>query len=261
MSTPQGHRCSRRGRATPSPARSDVTASDMSLAGVTPSDMSMASRMSRLSQRSQRQLTSEEIELAQADAKRREVQALMRLNEKTYKDAIRCPDVHHRHHSLSATVPEEFELSTRGSSRSKSAFRGPAEGSSEASPWERSLRSGAAAEWRPQLTVPEGPALHTAGRSRSLSSVRSERGAPGRSMSRGRTPREDVALREHLRRAETAQEERAQCTARERTRALRPAPEAELPRGPAESRAERARATAVAQQDAIASARQRLCVF
>jgi len=253
MSTPRGHRCSRRGRATPSPARSDATASDMSLAGGTASDMSMASRMSRLSQRSQRHLSSEEIELAQADAKRREVQRLMRLNEKAYKEAIRCPDVHHRHHSLSATVPEEFEFSTRRSSRSKGAFRGFAEESSEAGPWERSLRGGAAAaEWRPQLTVPEGPELHTAGRSRSLSSVRSERGAAGRSLSRGRTPREDGALREHLRRAEAAQEKAA---------AVRPAPGPEPPRGPAESRAERARATAVAQQDAIASARQRLCVF
>lgn len=220
--------------------------------------------MSRLSQRSQRHLSSEDIELAQADAKRREVQALMRLNEKTYREAIACPDVHHRHHSLSATVPEEFEFSTstrRSSSRSKSAFRGSTEESSEAGPWERSLRGGAAAPWHPELTVPEGPALHTAGRSRSLSSARSERSAAGRSMSRGRTPREDSALRGHLRRAEAAQEEKALCAAQERAGALRPSPEPELPRGPAESRAERARAAAVEKQDAVASARQRLCVF
>lgn len=179
---------------------------------------SRSSRFSRLSQRSRSKqvLSTEEIEQIRIAVKRQEVKALMRHNARTYREAALCPSTPTPGSAMKLTVPKEFNLSCSSTPcRSFSLDLGPsgAEQRQRKHGWARNLRRPSEPPtlqraWRPELTVPEGPYLRTAARSRSSSRDRSRDSSTGsrpRSMSRRRLPlREQSAIERHLQRAAAA---------------------------------------------------------
>lgn len=143
------------------------------------SNESRASRLSRLSRRStsRRALSSEEIEQLQIALKRSEVQDLMKENAKSYRQAIDYPEVRSDNRSTEVTVPREFNLSrhtTPGRRCGSQAAGSDSEGSDfDFSTSLRRSRSQSrprsARPWKPKLTVPKSPRLHTVHCARSAS--------------------------------------------------------------------------------------------
>lgn len=97
------------------------------------------------------------------------------------------------------TVPQEFNLSTPCSSLGGDADR-PGQEQFGRVDWERTLRSRSksAGPWKPELTVPRGPVLHTEFRPRSRSRGASRSASPAATPERCRssTPRGDPSTRE-----------------------------------------------------------------
>lgn len=126
--------------------------------------------------------------------------------------AVSTPDVHTTR-SLELTVPQEFNLSTPRSSLGgeDSVAEQP---SSDRPDWEHSLRrcKSTCRGWKPELTVPRGPMLHTEFRPRSRPPSRSpspmgtpeRRSASTPSRLRGLPARELTAIEQHQGRLATA---------------------------------------------------------
>mmetsp|Transcript_37930 Transcript_37930/g.109428 ORF Transcript_37930/g.109428 Transcript_37930/m.109428 type:complete len:568 (-) Transcript_37930:324-2027(-) len=256
---------------TPSPSRSvaswrspSSSASDMSLV----SDMSRVSRLSRRSCSSKCNVSTQERQQAEIEAKRHEVRERMRRNEKTCHDAIHNPDLKCRQHSARITMPKEFNLSC-GSIRAR-APRSEAQAETTCGDWSRSLRqslppNSAESTGPRSLTLPEAPQLLTSRRARSTSA---ESRAPSehRAISRHQLPREQAAIEHHLERVTSARalHEGSQRPAASRKQATPEVDASEWARqgATAEARAQRARALAQARQEqALAAAKERLCVF
>lgn len=172
-----------------------------------------------------------------------QLQALMKHNEQSYKNAIQYPDLRRGHHSLELTVPKEFTLSASN----RPVFRGDGDSSVE---WTSALRKPSVPEspgrgrsgWTPELTVPKAPTLRTSSRHRSNSASRSGSDSH-RSMSKHSLPREQAAIERHLQRSTYGV---ASSTVV----------------GSAEKRAERAREEAQSRhEEALAEEKKRLCVF
>jgi len=241
------------------------SASDMSLV----SFRSHLSRLSRLSQRHQSRdkRSSEELEQLKVEAKKKEVQNIMRHNERACRDAICNPPSLSFPRTSNLTVPQEFNLSC-GSARERSCRH---DTSVERRDWAGSLKGSSAQrsqsvnrDLQMKLTVPEEPNLLTAHRARSASS----RGATRqRSMSKHRHPREQAAIEQHLGRVAAARSVQdksgksgADASARKHSRAeteqwVRQAADAE-------ERAQRARLVAQAEHEAaLAAQKEQLCIF
>lgn len=178
---------------------------------------SRSSRFSRLSQRSRSKqvLSTDEIEQIRIEVKRQEIKALMRHNARAYREAALCPSTPTTTRSLKLTVPKEFNLSCSSTPcRSFSLDFASDEQQQRKHTWARTLRRPSEPptlrrSWRPELTVPEGPYLRTAARSRSSSRDRSRDSSADsrrpRSMSRRRLPRrEQSAVERHFQRAAAA---------------------------------------------------------
>uniref|UniRef100_A0A7S4UXC7 Uncharacterized protein n=1 Tax=Alexandrium monilatum TaxID=311494 RepID=A0A7S4UXC7_9DINO len=261
---------------TPSPNRS--VASWRSPASSSVSDMSLVSDASRsrptrgCSRR--RTMSTEELQRTEVDVKRHELADLLRRNERSCREAIRNPDLGGRQHSASITVPKEFNLS-RGSTRAP-AHQSGSHSARQRRDWSHSLRQplrSAESLGPRELTVPEGPQLMTSRRTRSTSAE--PRPPSQHTMSRHRLPREQAAIENHLGRTASARalHEDPQRLAAGRSQPVRPPPHAAGPDhgarpggagadAGAEARAQRARLAAQARHEqALANARERLCVF
>jgi len=247
---------------TPSPSRSvqscrspSSTASDMSLV----SARSHLSRLSCLPQRhrSRDKLSSGELERLEVEAKRKEVQTLMRQNKKVYHNAIYNPSSRSIQRTPNLTVPQEFNLSC-GSAKERFCRRGTSAERPSAPPLS------ADPSRKMKLTVPEEPQLLTAHRSKRASSKEATR---QRSTSKHRLAREQAAIEQHLGRVAAARilqgksgKSGTAASLQNQTRAeneqwVREAPDAE-------ERAQRARLAAQAEHEAaLAAQKQRLCIF
>jgi len=165
---------------TPSPA---ITPHVMSLPmtperdGHEPSsalDTSCESRWTQLSRRSslRRHPSSKELEEMEVEQKRREVHELIRRNRVSCHRALNavdsCSAGRAASRPMKMTVPKEFSLSAPPTPRSPPASASPSE-SEEDTLRSRSLSAKATPArkppqtkpWRPQLTVPKPPELHT----------------------------------------------------------------------------------------------------
>mmetsp|Transcript_84478 Transcript_84478/g.149507 ORF Transcript_84478/g.149507 Transcript_84478/m.149507 type:complete len:522 (+) Transcript_84478:114-1679(+) len=197
VSTPS--RCaSRRGTVAASPARSTSSCSDMSLASV-------GSRLSRRSSRT-RGLSTADLEELEMEEGRRQLKEMTRHNEKCYRQAINFPDMRRGHHSLDLTVPTEFNLSVGNRTSRLPGSASEGEDSRGRADWTKSLRtseSPSRAAFQPKLTAPCGPLLRTSSRQRSSSvSSRDQESSAQRSIScYSMAPREQEAVKRHLRRA------------------------------------------------------------
>jgi len=219
-------------------------------------------------------MSTEELQRTEVDVKRHELADLLRRNERSCREAIRNPDLGGRQHSASITVPKEFNLS-RGSTRAP-AHQSGSHSARQRRDWSHSLRQplrSAESLGPRELTVPEGPQLMTSRRTRSTSAE--PRPPSQHTMSRHRLPREQAAIENHLGRTASARalHEDPQRLAAGRSQPVRPPPHAAGPDhgarpggagadAGAEARAQRARLAAQARHEqALANARERLCVF
>jgi len=214
--------------------------------------VSDASRLSRLSQRSTRGLSTEELECAEVDAKRQRLRRLMRRNQKTCHGAIHNPDLKSKQHSAIITMPKEFHLSA---SSAKARTRPGVSFSEGQRNWHHSLRQPLASKdstTERGLTVPEAPHFLTSQRARGVSVEPSDR----RAMSLHQLPpREQVAIEHHLDCVASARGVPPSQHQMSRPRAPCPGPKAE-------ERAQRARVAAQARHEqTVAVEKERLCVF
>jgi len=175
---------------------------------------SRSSCYSRLSQRSlSRGLSTEEIDELRIAAKRNDVKAQMKYNEKRCREVLQGPDQYAARRPRALTVPKEFNLSCPATP-ARSVVMSDSESECGDSVWssrqrsrQRSVPASPARAWEPQLTVPAGPLLRTASRSRASSRGHSST-QRDRSMSQHRLPRENVAIACHLDRAAKADMQR-----------------------------------------------------
>lgn len=251
------------------------------------SELSRESRLTQLSTRStmRRHLSSKELEEVQVEQKRRELQEQIRRNQVSCRKALGASDVSTagRVHGRPAkmTIPKEFNFSRAATPKTPRADISVCSDGEDLAPSRSStLRSRPASarkptptrQWKPQLTVPKAPELHTA---RRLSSS-----GPRRSLS---CPPEDVAA-EVASEDEERRRERPERPGTPKSRASAAAPRAErraaaaaqaapaAARGPAAAgpckraaaleRAQLARRLAQQQKDEEARAAQEaMCVF
>lgn len=127
------------------------------------------SRLSRLSRRSsgRQPLSTKELEQMRVEKKRLELREMVRKNEINRRKALVAPDTPGcAPRSLRATIPREFGLSVASTPRldkhsvsvdSEDRRRGLL--TPKASPAAR--KPAEAKQWKPQLTIPRGPALRT----------------------------------------------------------------------------------------------------
>lgn len=157
---------------------------------------------SRASSRSRQRLSTDEIEELRIAAKREELKALRKQNERRARKAKHAEPVCNYRSLSPLTVPKEFNLSCSATSaRSVLSEIGPEVAENG---WVHSLRSvepSRGRAWEPELTVPAAPFLETSVRSRSVSSSRDGSVGPRqRSTSLNRFPREQVAMERHFER-------------------------------------------------------------
>jgi len=168
------------------------------------SEMSQESRLSRLSRRSvvKKHLSSKEMEQLAIEEKRRQVRELIRRNQTSCRKALVAADVASAGRSNNVTrkvtVPREFNLSapttprlrehSADSSHCNASDHGGAASDGEDRVGVRHRSRGSvtgtasgsstARSWRPQLTVPKAPALHTLRRVSSTESRRRSLSCP-----------------------------------------------------------------------------------
>jgi len=175
-----------------------------------------SSRLTQLSRRTKtnRQMSTAELELQQIEEKRRQQREMVRKNDVNCRKAISKVDAGHGstgtgNRSVNVTVSEDLNLSRGNISVCASdAGNSDHESESAASDWSQSLRPkakrtsvggsstanpGLEAKWKPKLTVPEGPQLRTA-RRKSISRESSVNSEPERSKGALAVRREQAAM-------------------------------------------------------------------
>lgn len=98
-------------------------------------------------------------------------------------------------HAWQGTVPDEFNLSV---SRSQRGTDDEPQALKSCGEWPKSLRESRSLSWTPQVTVPRGPYLRTAHRSRSRSASSSRGSTPLGTPQRFGTPRSQLPAHEQL---------------------------------------------------------------
>mmetsp|Transcript_69851 Transcript_69851/g.220500 ORF Transcript_69851/g.220500 Transcript_69851/m.220500 type:complete len:480 (-) Transcript_69851:53-1492(-) len=146
------------------------------------------SRLVQLSRRSslRRYLSSKELEELQVEQKRREVHELIQRNQVTCRRALNAAEVGTAGRACArpakVTIPKEFNFAGPTTPRTPRADLSICSDSEDASYLHSARRHGAPAsarkatptrQWRPQLTVPKGPELHTTRRLSTSGSRRS----------------------------------------------------------------------------------------
>lgn len=152
------------------------------------SEMSRESRLTQLSRRTnfRRHLSSKELEEMQVEEKRREVRDMIRRNQVNCRKALNASDVSTAGRVVTRpskmTVPKEFNFSAPPTPRTPRTDLSVCSDSEELSVLTSARRKGGSAsarkatptkQWKPQLTVPKGPDLHTSSRLSTCGSRRS----------------------------------------------------------------------------------------
>lgn len=131
----------------------------------------LSQRLTRLAQKTSKKLvpSTAELERMYVEAKRQELQELRRKNERSCYEAINNPQDHNSSRSItpcrsvcSENSSEGYEDSSRCSSLNRQQTRS---------------KFGPGTPWKPQLTVPKAPTLHTSWRPRSYSRGRDRQGS------------------------------------------------------------------------------------
>jgi len=186
--TPRAGRVTRSLPLTPDRDECGTSVAELSVC----SGMSRESRLSQLSRKTnlRRHLSSKELEEMQVEQKRRQVQDMIRRNEVSCRKALNASDASTAGRVATRptkmTVPKEFNFAAPPTPRTPSRSNSVNSVKSDRGEYARSpsVRSRGAApasarkatptkQWRPQLTVPRGPALHTSSRTSTSDSRRS----------------------------------------------------------------------------------------